>query len=257
MPTHSVLQGCARHNRRVRARLTDTDEPRGRVLVVDDEQSITELLSTALRYMGYHVSTAGTGVAALQAAATDSPDLVVLDVMLPDIDGFEVCRRLRADGDFVPVIFLSARETEDDRVEGFVRGGDDYVTKPFSLEELTLRIGALLRRTRSADRPSNRLRYRDLEMDEDRHQVWRAGDELRLSPTEFRLLRYLLLNSERVLSKQQILDHVWNYDFNGDDNVVETYISYLRRKVDRGREPLLQTVRGFGYALRADDRAPA
>ena len=166
--------------------------------------------------------------------APTPPDLVVLDVMLPDIDGFEVCRRLRADGDFVPVIFLTARDAEDDRVTGFIRGGDDYVTKPFSLEELTLRIGALLRRDAAAATAATpRLRYRDLEMDEDRHQVWRAGGEVALSPTEFRLLRYLLLNAERVLSKQQILDHVWQYDFNGDDNVVETYISYLRRKLDR------------------------
>jgi two-component system OmpR family response regulator len=178
----------------------------------------------------------------------------VLDVMLPDIDGFEVCRRLRADGDFVPVIFLTARDAEDDRVTGFIRGGDDYVTKPFSLEELTLRIGALLRRTKAAAAGSEtqRLKYRDLELDEDRHQVWRAGKEVRLSPTEFRLLRYLLLNAERVLSKQQILDHVWQYDFNGDDNVVETYISYLRRKIDAHQDPLIRTVRGFGYTLRAE-----
>jgi two-component system OmpR family response regulator len=178
----------------------------------------------------------------------------VLDVMLPDIDGFEVCRRLRADGDFVPVIFLTARDAEEDRVTGFIRGGDDYVTKPFSLEELTLRIGALLRRTRaqSDETESHRLRYRDLEMDEDRHQVWRAGSEVRLSPTEFRLLRYLLLNAERVLSKQQILDHVWQYDFNGDDNVVETYVSYLRRKLDTGHEKIIRTIRGFGYTLRAE-----
>ena len=228
-------------------------EPRGRVLVVDDEAPITELLSTALRYMGYDVTTARTGAGALELASRTPPDLVVLDVMLPDIDGFEVCRRLRADGDFVPVIFLTARDAEDDRVTGFIRGGDDYVTKPFSLEELTLRIGALLRRTRgTADSAGNqRLRYRDLEMDEDRHQVWRTNEEVRLSPTEFRLLRFLLLNSERVLSKQQILDHVWQYDFNGDDNVVETYISYLRRKIDAGREPLIRTVRGFGYTIRA------
>jgi two-component system OmpR family response regulator len=231
---------------------------RGRVLVVDDEAPITELLSTALRYMGYEVLTARTGMAALEAASKAPPDVVVLDVMLPDIDGFEVCRRLRADGDFVPVIFLTARDAEEDRVTGFIRGGDDYVTKPFSLEELTLRISALLRRTRAtaggavgaAD--TQRLKYRDLEMDEDRHQVWRAGAEIRLSPTEFRLLRYLLLNAERVLSKQQILDHVWQYDFNGDDNVVETYISYLRRKLDSGPEKLVRTVRGFGYTLRAE-----
>src|SRR5688500_14579807 len=161
-------------------------ERRGRVLVVDDEAPITELLSTALRYMGYEVTTARTGMAALESASKSPPDLVVLDVMLPDIDGFEVCRRLRADGDFVPVIFLTARDAEEDRVTGFIRGGDDYVTKPFSLEELTLRIGALLRRTKTTtDSPAeNRLKYRDLEMDEDRHQVWRAGTEVRLSPTE-------------------------------------------------------------------------
>ncbi len=225
----------------------------GRILVVDDERSIVDLLSTALRYMGYEVATAGDGAGALAQASSAAPDLIVLDVMLPDMDGFEVCRRLRADGDFVPVIFLTARDAEDDRVTGFIRGGDDYVTKPFSLEELTLRIGALLRRTRrGGDRQAARLRYRDLEMDEDRHQVWRNGEEIRLSPTEFRLARYLLINAERVLSKQQILDHVWQYDFNGDDNVVETYISYLRRKLDRGKDKLIQTVRGFGYTLRAN-----
>ena len=223
---------------------------RGRILVVDDESSITELLSTALRYMGYEVAAAKSGATALQQASAMSPDLIVLDVMLPDMDGFEVCRRLRADGDFVPVIFLTARDAEDDRVTGFIRGGDDYVTKPFSLEELTLRIGALLRRTRTtSDRPTTRLRYRDLEMDEDRHQVWRAGRQVSLSPTEFRLIRYLLLNAERVLSKQQILDHVWQYDFNGDDNVVETYISYLRRKLDAAGPPLIRTVRQAGYML--------
>src|SRR6478735_4676885 len=164
------------------------------ILVVDDEPAITDLLATALRYMGYRVSTAASGRDALDAAASAAPDLVVLDVMLPDLDGFEVCRRLREQRDFVPVIFLSARDSEDDRVTGFVRGGDDYVTKPFSLEELTLRIGALLRRVRGGDGNDARLRYRDLEMDEDRHQVWRDGEEVDLSPTEFRLLRYFLLN---------------------------------------------------------------
>lgn len=225
---------------------------RPRILVVDDEPSITDLLGTALRYMGFDVTTAATGFAALEAATKTAPDLVVLDVMLPDLDGFEVCRRLRADRDFVPVIFLSARDAEDDRVTGFVRGGDDYVTKPFSLEELTLRIRALLRRTRPDAERDARLRYRDLELDEDRHQIWRNGEELHLSPTEFRLLRYLLLNAERVLSKQQILDHVWQYDFNGEENVVETYISYLRKKVDAGRPALIKTVRGFGYTIRAN-----
>jgi two-component system OmpR family response regulator len=207
--------------------------------------------------MGYQVTVAGSGFAALDAAATAAPDLVVLDVMLPDIDGFEVCRRLRDARDFVPVIFLSARDSEDDRVRGFVRGGDDYVTKPFSLEELTLRISALLRRVGKGDAADNpRLRYRDLEMDEERHQVWRAGREVPLSPTEFRLLRYFLLNPERVLSKQQILDHVWQYDFNGEDNVVETYVRYLRRKLDDGEPRVFRTVRGFGYVLRADDAQP-
>jgi len=224
------------------------------ILVVDDEPAITDLLATALRYTGYRVTVASSGFAALDAAATAAPDLVVLDVMLPDIDGFEVCRRLRAARDFVPVIFLSARDSEGDRVTGFVRGGDDYVTKPFSLEELTLRIAALLRRVTGpgGDEGAARLRYRELELDEDRHQVWHAGREVQLSPTEFRLLRYFLLNPERVLSKQQILDHVWQYDFNGEDNVVETYVSYLRRKLDDTEPRLLRTVRGFGYVLRAD-----
>jgi len=235
-----------------RTRKSEEATVQARILVVDDEPAITDLLGTALRYMGFEVTTAATGFEALQTAASASPDLIILDVMLPDLDGFEVCRRLREYRDFVPVIFLSARDAEDDRVTGFVRGGDDYVTKPFSLEELTLRVRALLRRTRAGDAEEARLRYRDLEMDEDRHQVWRAGTPIRLSPTEFRLLRYLLLNPERVLSKQQILDHVWQYDFNGDENVVETYISYLRRKIDHVEPRLIQTVRGFGYTLRAE-----
>ena len=224
------------------------------ILVVDDNHPTRYSTSRVLRNEGFAVHEAATGQEALALAAAHALDLVVLDVNLPDIDGFEVCRRLRADGDFVPVIFLTARDAEEDRVTGFIRGGDDYVTKPFSLEELTLRIGALLRRTKAVpDSPAeHRLKYRDLEMDEDRHQVWRTGNEVRLSPTEFRLLRYLLLNAERVVSKQQILDHVWQYDFNGDDNVVETYISYLRRKLDSGHEKLIRTVRGFGYTLRAE-----
>jgi two-component system OmpR family response regulator len=232
--------------------LGTTGFPGAHILVVDDEPSITDLLGTALRYVGYRVTTAATGRGALDAAATATPDLVLLDVMLPDLDGFEVCRRLRERKDFVPVIFLTARDAEDDRIAGFVRGGDDYVTKPFSLQELTLRIAAHLRRTKAGTDGTARLRYRDLELDEDRHQVWRAGVEVQLSPTEFRLLRYLLLNPERVLSKQQILDHVWNYDFEGEENVVETYISYLRRKVDRVEPRLIRTVRGFGYTIRAD-----
>ena len=228
------------------------------ILVVDDEPAITELLATALRYMGYQVTVAATGFAALDAAATAAPDLVVLDVMLPDIDGFEVCRRLRAARDFVPVIFLSARDSEDDRVTGFVRGGDDYVTKPFSLEELTLRIGALLRRVGSRARTAAARAAAPVPRPRDGRGPppgLARGREVLLSPTEFRLLRYFLLNPERVLSKQQILDHVWQYDFNGEDNVVETYVSYLRRKLDDTEPRLLQTVRGFGYVLRADDGA--
>ena len=223
-----------------------------RILVVDDEDSIIELLTTALRYTGFQVGTARTGRDALRVASSFSPDLVVLDVMLPDLDGYEVCRRLRRDGDLVPVIFLTARDAEDDRIKGFVQGGDDYVTKPFSLEELTLRIRALLRRTRHDSEDDGRLRYLDLELDEERHQVWRGKEEINLSPTEFRLLRYLLLNAELVLSKQQILDHVWQYDFAGDSGVVENYISYLRKKIDRVEPKLIRTVRGFGYTIRAD-----
>ncbi len=226
---------------------------KARILVVEDEDSIVDLLQTALRYTGYEVATARSGVEALRAASTFAPDLVVLDVMLPDLDGYEVCRRLRDDGDLVPVMFLTARDGEEDRVKGFVQGGDDYVTKPFSLEELTLRVRALLRRTRvEPSGETSRLRYRDLELDEDRHQVWRNDVEIHLSPTEFRLLRYLLLNAELVLSKRQILDHVWQYDFGGDGGVVENYISYLRKKVDGTEPKLIRTVRGFGYTLRAD-----
>ena len=226
-----------------------------RVLLVEDEAKLARLVQRGLQEEGIRADVAATGLDGVWLATEHPYDVVVLDVMLPDVDGFEVCRRLRAARDFVPVIFLSARDSEDDRIAGFVRGGDDYVTKPFSLEELTLRIGALLRRARGGmgdGEAAPRLRYRDLEMDEDRHQVWRAGREVALSPTEFRLLRYFLLNPDRVLSKQQILDHVWQYDFNGEDNVVETYVSYLRRKLDDPEPRLLQTVRGFGYVLRAE-----
>jgi two-component system OmpR family response regulator len=219
---------------------------------VDDEPSITELLATALRYMGYQVTVADSGFAALDAAATSAPDLVVLDVMLPDLDGFEVCRRLRAARDFVPVIFLSARDSEGDRVTGFVRGGDDYVTKPFSLEEVVARIRAVLRRTQDGQPEDDMtLQVADLELDEDSHEVRRGGTVIEVSPTEFKLLRYLMVNSGRVLSKAQILDHVWDYDFRGEMGIVESYISYLRRKIDRDGEPLIHTKRGVGYVLRA------
>ncbi|HUG13641.1 MAG TPA: response regulator transcription factor [Thermomicrobiales bacterium] len=233
--------------------MTATTEQRSdaRILVVDDESAITELISTALRFVGFTVQTAASGREAISEVSTFAPHLVLLDVMLPDFDGFEVCRRLRAGGDRVPVIFLTARDEHDDKMRGFTHGGDDYVTKPFSLEELVARVRAVLRRVGShPEEPVNRYAYDDLELDEDSHQVWRGGEIVHLSPTEYRLLRYLLLNAGRVLSKDQIIDHVWQYDFVGDANVVETYISYLRKKID-GREPkLIQTVRGFGYSLR-------
>ncbi len=221
-----------------------------RILVVDDEPNITDLLSTALRYTGFSVAVAATGRQALTQATSFLPELILLDVMLPDLDGFEVCRRLREDGVTVPVLFLTARDATEDKVSGLLIGGDDYVTKPFSLEEVVARIRAVLRRTRLDADETSRIRFADLEMDEDTHQVRRAGRLIELSPTEFKLLRYLLLNANRVLSKSQILDHVWQYDFGGDANVVETYISYLRKKVDRMGQPLIHTVRGVGYSLR-------
>jgi two-component system, OmpR family, response regulator len=231
--------------------VTDTGSPEARVLVVDDEHNIAELLATALRFVGFETRTAATGREALSAAAEFRPELVLLDVMLPDLDGFEVCRRLRADGDRVPVIFLTARDAPDEKVRGLTIGGDDYVTKPFSLEEVVARVRTVLRRTRGTEQGASRLRLADLEMDEDLRQVWRGGQTVDLSPTEYKLLRYLLLNPNRVLSKGQILDHVWQYDFGGDGSVVETYISYLRKKVDRLEPPLIHTVRGFGYVLRS------
>ncbi len=231
---------------------TDDADLQGlRILVVDDESSITELLSTALKFVGFEVNAVGSGKAAIAAAASFMPNLIVLDIMLPDFDGFEVCRRLRSTGDTVPVIFLTARDEHDDKLRGFTYGGDDYVVKPFSLEELLARIRAVLRRAGSAaEKPSNRLKYADLELDEERFQVTRGDDVVHLSPTEFRLLRYLMMNADRVLSKYQILDHVWQYDFDGDVSVVETYISYLRKKIDDREPRLIQTVRGFGYSLR-------
>jgi two-component system, OmpR family, response regulator len=231
--------------------VTDNSAPEARVLVVDDEHHIAELLSTALRFVGFETRTAANGREALAAAAEFRPELVLLDVMLPDLDGFEVCRRLRADGDRVPVIFLTARDAPDEKVRGLTIGGDDYVTKPFSLEEVVARVRTVLRRTRGTEQEASRLRLADLEMDEDLRQVWRGGQAVDLSPTEYKLLRYLLLNPNRVLSKAQILDHVWQYDFGGDGSVVETYISYLRKKVDRVEPPLIHTVRGFGYVLRS------
>jgi two-component system OmpR family response regulator len=230
---------------------TNGQVPEARLLVVDDEPNIVELLSTSLRFAGFAVATAVTGNDAVKAVERHKPDLVLLDVMLPDVDGFVVLRRLREGRDRLPVLFLTARDANDDKVTGLTLGGDDYVTKPFSLEEVVARIRAVLRRTRASDgdRPA-RLSVADLDLDEESHEVWRGDREIQLSPTEFNLLRYLMVNTGRVLSKSQILDHVWSYDFDGDANIVESYISYLRRKLDDGREPLIHTVRGVGYVLR-------
>ncbi|HEV3170602.1 MAG TPA: response regulator transcription factor [Actinocrinis sp.] len=224
-------------------------KPEARVLVVDDEAAITELVGLALRYEGFEVATASTGREALAKNAEFAPDLAVLDVMLPDYTGLEVCSRLRSQGVRLPVVFLTARDATEDKVNGLTVGGDDYVTKPFALDELIARIRAVLRRTRP-DLEDARLEFADLVVDEDAHEARRSGVPLDLTPTEFKLLRYLLLNAGRVVSKAQILDHVWQYDFGGGDNVVETYISYLRKKVDKDREPLIHTVRGVGYTLR-------
>src|SRR5215510_11496332 len=225
-------------------------QPDARLLVVEDEPNILELLSASLRYAGFEVVTAAGGTEAVQAAQRHRPDLIVLDVMLPDMDGFDVIRRLRGGGARIPVVFLTARDGTDDKIRGLTLGGDDYVTKPFSLEELTARIRAVLRRTTQGDEEPSRLVFADLELDEETHEVYRAGQRVQLSPTEFKLLRYLMLNANRVLSKAQILDHVWKYDFRGDDNIVESYISYLRRKVDNVQPRLIHTLRGVGYVLR-------
>ncbi len=222
----------------------------GRLLVVDDEPSITDLVSTALRYVGFEVAVAANAREALSLAASFRPQLVLLDVMLPDLDGFEVTRRLRGEGVRVPILFLTARDATDDKVTGLTIGGDDYVTKPFSLEELVARVRALLRRAEGPTQTTSKLTFADLELDEDTHEVFRAGIPIVTTPTEFKLLRFLLLNARRVLSKSQILDHVWHYDFDGDANVVETYISYLRKKVDQVEPRLIHTVRGVGYSLR-------
>jgi two-component system OmpR family response regulator len=220
-----------------------------RLLVVEDDPNILELLTASLRFAGFEVTTARTGSEGVTEALKGQPDLVVLDVMLPDLDGFEVLKLMRTEGGRFPVVFLTARDTTDDKIRGLTLGGDDYVTKPFSLEELTARIRAVLRRTTGAPAPP-RLSFADLELDEESHEVYRDGSRVSLSPTEFKLLRYLMLNPNRVLSKAQILDHVWNYDFRGDDNIVESYISYLRRKVDTVEPRLIHTLRGVGYVLR-------
>jgi two-component system, OmpR family, response regulator len=223
---------------------------RQRILVVDDEPRITDLVAMALRYEGFEVETAATGRAALRAVEAFRPAMIVLDVMLPDMDGFAVTERLTADRVKVPILFLTARDAVEDKVRGLTLGGDDYVTKPFSLEELVARIRALLRRTDPAD-DEGPIVFVDLMLDDETHEVRRGSTPIELTATEFRLLRYLMQNAPRVLSKAQILDHVWNYDFGGEANIVETYVSYLRRKIDGLGPPLIQTVRGVGYRLSA------
>ena len=224
-----------------------------RLLVVDDEPNIRDLLATSLRFAGFEVFTASTGNEAIREATEHQPDLVVLDVMLPDMDGFTVTRRLRDRGEQYPILFLTARDETQDKVAGLTVGGDDYVTKPFSLEEVVARIRAVLRRTHGGDDATvdSSLVVGDLRLDEDSHEVYRADVTIELSPTEFKLLRYLMLNAGRVVSKTQILDHVWDYDWSGEVGIVESYISYLRRKIDVIGDPMIHTKRGIGYVLRA------
>ncbi len=231
--------------------LTRPDGSPLRVLVIDDEVNLAELISMALRYEGWEVATAHTGAKAVAAAKEFGPDAVVLDMMLPDFDGLEVLRRMRANDAHVPVVFLTARDSVEDRVAGLTAGGDDYVTKPFSLEEVVARLRGLMRRS-GAQQTSDHsvLTVGDLTLDEDSREVTRSGDEISLTATEFELLRFLMRNPRRVLSKGQILDRVWNYDFGGQANIVELYISYLRKKVDAGREPMIHTMRGAGYVLK-------
>jgi two-component system OmpR family response regulator len=221
-----------------------------RILVVDDEPNIVDVVSMALRFQSFTVETAANGGEALAAVAAFRPHLIVLDVMLPDMEGFDVAQRLGAQRARVPIIFLTARDATDDKIRGLTLGGDDYVTKPFSLEELVARIRSILRRSGLAEPESSRLTFEDIELDEDAHEVSRAGNNVELTATEYRLLRYLMLNPRRVLTRSQLLEHVWEYDFGGDARVLETYVSYLRKKLDVHGPPLIHTVRGVGYALR-------
>ena len=230
----------------------DVNQNVQRILVVDDESSISELVATSLKFVGFDVRTAATGSQALQIAQEFKPHALILDVMLPDQNGFEVCRQIRSEGQKVGVLFLTAKDSVEDKIAGLTIGGDDYVTKPFSLEELVARLRALLRRTGVTEIESDeeKIRFADLELDEATHEVRRAGNLVDLSPTEFLLLRYLMINADRVVSKSQILDHVWQYDFRGDMGIVETYVSYLRKKIDIYEPALIHTVRGVGYRLR-------
>src|SRR6476620_2662987 len=229
------------------------DKPvEARVLVVDDEPNILELLSVSLRFQGFEVATASTGAEGLDTARTFRPDAVILDVMMPGMDGFGLLKRLRADGVDAPVLFLTAKDAVEDKIGGLTLGADDYVTKPFSLEEVVTRLRVILRRAGkvSVEEQSARIKFADIELDDDTREVWKAGDLVSLSPTEFTLLRYFMVNAGTVLSKPRILDHVWNYDFGGEVGVVESYVSYLRRKVDTGETPLIHTLRGVGYVMR-------
>ena len=221
------------------------------VLVVDDEAVLAEMVSMALRYEGWNIATAGDGAAALESAGSQRPDVVVLDVMLPDMSGLDVLRKLREQNPQLPVLLLTAKDAVEDRIAGLTAGGDDYVTKPFSLEEVVLRLRALLRRTGVTTEDSGaQLVVGDLVLNEDSHEVARAGEPISLTSTEFELLRFMMRNSKRVLSKAQILDRVWSYDFGGRSNIVELYISYLRKKIDNGRDPMIHTLRGAGYVLK-------
>ncbi|GAB3276285.1 response regulator transcription factor [Microbacterium lacusdiani] len=224
-----------------------------RILVVDDEPNIRDLLSQSLRFAGFQVKTVANGAQTISAVLEEEPDLIVLDVMLPDMNGFSVTKRLRDAGYTAPILFLTAKDETEDKIKGLNVGGDDYVTKPFSLDEIVARIQAILRRTMQNDEGEQVIRAGELTMDQDTHDVYVGDTAIDLSPTEFKLLRYLMLNPNRVLSKAQILDHVWEYDFNGDAGIVESYISYLRRKIDpHASESLIQTKRGFGYMLKVD-----
>ncbi|MGO9198185.1 MAG: response regulator transcription factor [Acidimicrobiales bacterium] len=246
----NIAQASSAPSAGLSASTPGTSAGQGRkVLVVDDEDSITELVAMALRYEGFDVETAGTGYQALALLDSFRPELVVLDVMLPDIDGFNVAERVRRERRDVPVLFLTARDATEDKIRGLTIGGDDYVTKPFSVAELVARVHAVLRRTGGSG-DGDRLVLGDLEMDDDAHEVRRAGKLVDLTATEYRLLRYLLVNARRVLTRAQLLDHVWSYDFGGDAGVLETYISYLRKKVDFVEPHLIHTVRGVGYVLR-------
>jgi two-component system OmpR family response regulator len=230
---------------------TTREQRTERILVVEDEDAIRDLVATALRFTGFPVSTVASGRAAIAEIRNEAFDLLILDVNLPDVDGFEITRKIRSDGNTVPVIFLTARDDLADLKTGFTAGGDDYLTKPFSLEELLLRIDAVLRRTQAQQPETARLTAGEISLDQDAYRVWHGEEEVQLSPTEFRLLRYLMQNQDRVVSKNQILDHVWDYEYVGDLNAVETYISYLRKKLGDKDARLIRTVRGFGYSLQS------